>query len=155
MRHDSQQGEHIGFWFHLGFSAMYVLAFAWHIKGAVEHARDMKRETPFEHLKRNADAFTHDVIRRHNPDAFVDVHIGQFADHDPEVGKHIDHCVKTGDPFFGLSQHCVEVFNRKMKAEGSDIRRWFPKGEGRPTLEDLQEENRLERLNGKRSNRDI
>ena len=43
MRHDSQQGERIGFWFHLAFAGMYALAFAWHIKGAVEHARDMKQ----------------------------------------------------------------------------------------------------------------
>lgn len=42
MRHDSPEGERIGFWFHLGFAAMYVAAFAWHIKGALEHARDMK-----------------------------------------------------------------------------------------------------------------
>ena len=79
MRHDSQQGERIGFWFHLGFAAMYALAFAWHLKGAREHARDMKRETPFEHLKRNADAFTHDVIRRHNPEAWAEYNV-QYTD---------------------------------------------------------------------------
>ena len=127
MRHDSPQGERIGFWFHLAFAGMYALAFAWHIKGAREHARDMRRETPFEHLKRDADVFTHDVIRRHNPEAFADVQIGAYADYNPAVGRHIDHCVKTGENFFAT----------------------------RPTLEDLQEENRLERLNGKRSNRDI
>ena len=44
MRHDSPQGERIGFWFHLAFAGMYALAFAWHIKGAREHARDMKRD---------------------------------------------------------------------------------------------------------------
>ena len=53
MRHDSQQGERIGFWFHLAFAGMYALAFTWHIKGAREHYRDMKRETPFEHIKRD------------------------------------------------------------------------------------------------------
>jgi hypothetical protein len=42
MRHDSPQGESIGFWFHLGFAAMYALAFAWHLKGAREHARDIR-----------------------------------------------------------------------------------------------------------------
>ena len=53
MRHDSPQGERIGFWFHLAFAGMYALAFAWHIKGAREHYRDMKRETPVEHIKRD------------------------------------------------------------------------------------------------------
>lgn len=105
MRHDSPQGERIGFWFHLGFAAMYALAFAWHLKGAREHARDLQTK-----LK-----------------TYTNVHIGAFSDRDPAVGAHIDHCVKTGENFFAT----------------------------RPTLEDLQEENRLERLNGKRSNRDI
>ena len=150
MRHDSQQGERIGFWFHLAFAGMYALAFAWHIKGAREHHRDMQTKKVFRYNFGVPYGVGKDKLK-----TYADVHIGQFADHDPEVGKHIDHCVKTGDPFFGLSQHCVEVFNRKMKAEGSDIRRWFPKGEGRPTLEDLQEENRRERLNGKRPDRDI
>ena len=119
MRHDSPQGERIGFWFHLAFAGMYALAFAWHIKGAREHARDMKKPQ------------------------VLDVHIGQYADRDPKQGAAIDHAIKTGEPLFSMTaERAVEVYNQRMKREGNDSRRWFEKGEGRPTLEDLQEEDR-------------
>lgn len=31
----------------------------------------------------------------------IEIKIGEYADWDPAVGARIDHCVKTGDPFFG------------------------------------------------------
>ncbi len=35
--HDSERGEYTAGWAHLSFCLLYIFAFAFHVKGAVEH----------------------------------------------------------------------------------------------------------------------
>lgn len=37
--HDDPQGERVAGWYHVGFTAAYVIAAIWHLKGALEHWR--------------------------------------------------------------------------------------------------------------------
>ena len=43
MKHDDPRGERIAGWFHIGFFAMYFLAGLWHLKGARDHFRDVRK----------------------------------------------------------------------------------------------------------------